>query len=121
MNKPDPKDFPPESPHDLEWGGYNHAKYQVALVQWQASESIKSGFFPRQDIGPTPEDIEMFEKHAYWTKDEVYCYNHGVEAALNEVYEKKRIYESIHRGHRQLPMLELFFDEIIVKIKALKK
>lgn len=30
-NKPDTKDFPPESPHDLEWGGYNHEKYSAAL------------------------------------------------------------------------------------------
>lgn len=33
--KPEPKDFPPESPHDLEWGGYNHTKYSTALEQWE--------------------------------------------------------------------------------------
>ncbi len=49
------------------------------------------------------------------------AFNMGVDAAMIEVLEKKRIYESIHRAHRQLPMLELFFDEIIVKLKKLYK
>lgn len=41
MNKkPDPKDFPPESPHDLEWGGYNHEKYSQALRIWEANRPI---------------------------------------------------------------------------------
>jgi len=40
--KPEPKDFPPESPHDLEWGGYNHSKYSLALEQWE-QRNIQTG------------------------------------------------------------------------------
>lgn len=39
MNKPDTKDFPPESPHDLEWGGYNHEKYNAALKRWEDAQN----------------------------------------------------------------------------------
>lgn len=60
--KPEPKDFPPESPHDLEWGGYNHTKYQIALAQWEAAQLRQtSSFFSRQDIGG--EDPEKFRLH----------------------------------------------------------
>lgn len=33
MNKPDPKDYPPESPHDLEWGGVSQ-KYYSDMIKW---------------------------------------------------------------------------------------
>jgi tryptophan 2,3-dioxygenase len=36
--KPRPEDFPPESPHDLEWGGYNHEKYEAAMKAWEAGQ-----------------------------------------------------------------------------------
>lgn len=39
MNKPEQKDFPPESPHDLEWGGYNHEKYSAALKHWESLQA----------------------------------------------------------------------------------
>lgn len=63
--KPEPKDFPPESPHDLEWGGYNDAKYQVALAQWEASESRQSlGFFSKRDLGGVdPDDFNFHLKY----------------------------------------------------------
>ena len=62
MKKPERKDFPPESPHDLEWGGYNHAKYQIALAQWEAAQLRQtSSFFSRQDIGG--EEPEKFRLH----------------------------------------------------------
>lgn len=33
--KPEPRDFPPKSPHDLEWGGYDHDAYEAALKSWE--------------------------------------------------------------------------------------
>lgn len=94
--KPEHKDFPPESPHDLEWGGYNHEKYSAALEAWSK----------RQE----PDEMELFEKAFYWTKDEVKCYNKGIEDALAEV-------ERFNTGKELTPLV----SQIISKITALKK
>ena len=38
--KPDPKNYPPVSPHDLEWGGVNQ-KYFTDLANWEAEQGRK--------------------------------------------------------------------------------
>lgn len=37
-NKPQPKDFPPENPHDIEWYGYNQERYRAAIAAWEKDQ-----------------------------------------------------------------------------------
>lgn len=74
MNKPDPKDYPPQSPHDLEWGGVGQ-KYYEDLRKWEAENlrknplreeeymnmpDQKEPLFPREVLQPVYEEWKRF-------------------------------------------------------------
>ena len=95
MNKPNPKDFPPESPHDIEWGGYNYEKYSAALEAFENSQGHS-------------EDKELLKKYVYWKKDEIECYNMAID-------------DSIKKVKSFLDMMPGLYEPLIIQLESLKK
>lgn len=94
MNKPNPQDFPPESPHDIEWGGYNHEKYEAALKAWENRQNITNAL------------------SSALTNDLQKVYNQAIDNAITVVKEHYIV------GHSVVgPVM----DSIIKKLQSLKE